>query len=211
MRITTFATTLLDDETAFSARETLGLSSSSDVVFNSLNLRGPLSATVINGSFNGDIILNVINETESTIPAGSVVYNKSTNEDGLISIDLAKSNLSIEMPAIGITLSDIESGQTSSVLTYGIANVLDTRFYSLNDAIYVGQFGSTTNVRPNSLEASVQKIGNVLSLAQNGLVLFSFFQGEEESSNNDINLDDLRDELNISSVNNSIVYAVALG
>lgn len=211
MRITAFATTLLDDETAFSARETLGLSSSSDVVFNSLNLRGPLSATTINGSFNGDIVLSVINETESTIPAGSVVYNKATNEDGLISIDFAKSNLSIEMPAIGIVLSDIESGQTSSVLTYGITNIVDTRFYSLNDSLYVGEFGSITNVRPNSLDASVQRIGNVLSLAQNGLVLFSFLQGEDESPNGDINIDDLRDELNISSVNNSIVYAVALG
>ncbi len=211
MIITTFATTLLDDETAFSARETLGLSSSSDVQFNNLNLRNELSASIIRGTFDGSLILNVENNTDNIIPAFSIVYSQGLNENGSINIDLSDCSISAYMPSIGITTSDIEVGGASRILCYGLLNGLDTSLYNLNDSIYVGSSGIFTNSRSNAIEASIQKIGNVISVSTDGSILFSFLGGIEEPSQSSINIADLEAQLNISSVNNSIVYAVALG
>jgi hypothetical protein len=211
MRITTFATTLLDDETAFSARETLGLSSTSDVQFNNLDLINELSASTIRGSFNGSIVLNVENNTENIIPAFSIVYSKGVNENGSISIDLSECSISSFMPAIGITTSDIAVGGASRILSYGILNGINTSLYSLNDSIYVRSAGSFDHLKPSIAEASIQKIGNVISVSTDGSILFSFLGGIEEPSQSSINIADLEAQLNISSVNNSIVYAVALG
>jgi hypothetical protein len=211
MRITTFATTLLDDESAFSARETLGLSSTSNVQFNNLDLRNELSASIIRGSFDGSVILNVENNTENTIPAFSVVYSKGVNENGSINIDLSDSSISAYMPAIGITTSNIEVSGASRILSYGILNGIDTSLYNLNDSIFVHSAGTFDNSRPNSLDASIQKIGNVISVSTDGSILFSFLGGIEEPSQSSINIAELEAQLNISSVNNSIVYAVALG
>lgn len=106
------------------------------------------------------------------ISKGEAVYTTGFNGgSGKPQVDLAQSNSSATMPAIGIAAADITAGQTGLVIIDGQLDGVTTSG-SANDIIYVSSTvaGAVTNVRPTGATELVQNMGNIIKVGAGGKI-----------------------------------------
>jgi hypothetical protein len=119
------------------------------------------------------VVVDVRNETGSTIGAGSVVY---VNGDGTL-IDLANASDSAKMPSIGIVTNNLGDNQNGYAAISGQVNGLDgsagnTVFDStivvadVGKILYVSPInaGRLTITKPTSSTHLIQNVGRILDL-----------------------------------------------
>lgn len=115
-------------------------------------------------------ILNAVNNTGSTIVAGSVVYvNGRDSASNLPTIALADYTDEGRMPAIGIVREDIENGADGVVKITGAVAGFDTSGQTINDDVFVGANGSITYQNPAESDDSTliaQQLGTVIAVAE---------------------------------------------
>lgn len=106
------------------------------------------------------------------ITKGQAVYTTGFNGgSGKPQVDLAQSNSSSTMPAIGIAAADITAGQTGFVIIDGQLDGITTSG-SANDILYVSPTvaGALTNVRPTGATELVQNMGNIIKVGAGGKI-----------------------------------------
>ena len=135
-------------------------------------------------NFTWDSSRQLLNATYSTIAnvyevvadvdisKGEAVYTTGFNGgSGKPQVDLAQSNSSATMPAIGIAAADITAGQTGLVIIDGQLDGVTTSG-SANDILYVSATvaGALTNVRPTGATELVQNMGNIIKVGAGGKI-----------------------------------------
>src|SRR5271157_1939327 len=120
-------------------------------------------------------IFNAINNTGSTITAGSVVYLSGFNASLNISqIAAASCDNQATMPAIGVVSQAVLDGATTDVRSSGSSYGFNTFGVPINTAVYVGLAGSITFSDPNLINSSyiTQQLGavSVAALFPNGAI-----------------------------------------
>jgi len=140
------------------------------------NLTGDVTEDV-----DGAIIVSGKNETGSTIGAGVPVYISGQSGSGTeFTVDVADSDGSGTMPAIGITTASANDNAEVSILTFGRFVGLDTSSFSVGDELYVSTTGTLTTTPPTGETALLQKIAKVIrSHASDGEI---FVQGAGRSN-----------------------------
>lgn len=122
------------------------------------------------GNTSGDVVAG--DATQLTIPArkgsagtitkGQTVYISGYNNgQGVVEVELADSDSSATMPAIGIANDTITNSITGDIVGSGRVVNIDTSAYSVNDALYVsGTAGALTATKPvgNALVQAVARV-----------------------------------------------------
>ena len=107
------------------------------------------------------VIIDVHNDSGSTITKATPVYVSGTHASGKPTIALADSNGAGTYPAIGLVYADVANGADGRVMVSGVLTNLDTNTpgYSAGDALYVSSTaGDLTNTRPTASSEKVQKV-----------------------------------------------------
>jgi len=119
------------------------------------------------------VLVDVHNNTGSTITKGQAVYVSGTHTSGKPTVALADSNGTNTYPAIGLANEDISDGVEGFVVISGYLDLVDTSLYSAGDALYLSETaGDVTTSRPSAATSEVQKLGIVTrSHATNGSIL----------------------------------------
>ena len=152
------------DTRAQTAASTL-LASFSTNVLTTGNITG--NDITANGDFFGDIdgavLLDVYNNTGSTLNKGDAVYLTGGNDGDNPHVDLADADDATKMPAIGIIRENIVSG-VGQVVTSGVMNFSSHGFTAGAD-LYIDHTtpGGLTETPPTGENRFIQKIGKVVS------------------------------------------------
>jgi hypothetical protein len=121
-----------------------------------------LDDTGMKREFMRDSMILVYNDSGDTILANRVVY-ASGSSDNVPTVELAKSNSSATMPAVGVTVEEIADEAYGRVIQIGILENVDTSAFDEGDVLYVhdtvaGVVRKTPPTTPNL----TQEIGTVL-------------------------------------------------
>ena len=119
-------------------------------------------------------VVQVRNESGTTIPTGSPVYVTGYSAGGSKPlIDIADADDAAKMPALGITLAEVTNNSNGLVGTYGVFSEANTGVFSEGDELYIDTVaGKLTATRPTGSTTKIQKIGQVLrSHASAGSIL----------------------------------------
>lgn len=127
-------------------------------------------------SSSDHVLVEVRNDTGSTLTKGSAVYVSGTHTSGKPQVALADADDATKMPAIGILPRDITAASPEGfVAVSGTVKLLalDPATYSAGDALYVSTTaGALTNTRPTAENELVQKVALVTRAhATDGTVL----------------------------------------
>jgi hypothetical protein len=114
-------------------------------------IQGPAGSGTASG-------LSIIARASVNINKGQAVYITSWDPSGIPNVGLADSSNIITMPAIGIALTNVTTGNTFSIVKNGYISNIDTSLWNISSPIYVSTSGALTNTRPNS---NSQEIGVV--------------------------------------------------
>jgi hypothetical protein len=120
-----------------------------------------------------EIVIQAIKGSVGTINPGDVVYQSGWNAGlALIEIELADSDNTAAMPAIGIARSTITNVVSGDIVFSGKITGLNTSAFSDGDPLFVDVTpGAYTSTRPTGAALEVQKIGSVLrSNVTNGVI-----------------------------------------
>lgn len=115
-----------------------------------------------NSELNGPVVIDVINNTGSTIAKGTPVYISGQNGGGVARITPADASDAAKMPAIGITQDALTDGSAGFCIVYGAISGMGTNGYSAGDILYIAPGGGFTTTRPSSPSHFVQTIGRVM-------------------------------------------------
>ena len=108
------------------------------------------------------VLVEVHNDTGSTLTKGQVVYVSGTHSSGKPTVALADADASGKTPAIGLINADISDGADGKVCTSGLVSGLNTSALSAGDALYVHTTaGDYTSTRPTAAGTEVQKVALV--------------------------------------------------
>lgn len=119
------------------------------------------------------VLIEVHNQTGSTIPKGTPVYVAGTHSSGKALVAPADNDGAGTHPAFGLTHEDVVDGIDGHVMLSGLLEHVDTSAYSSGQALYLSSTpGVLTNVRPSGVTQKVQKVGLVTRVhANNGSIL----------------------------------------
>lgn len=119
------------------------------------------------------VLIEVHNQTGSTIPKGTPVYVAGTHNSGKALVAPADNDGAGTHPAFGLTHEDVADGIDGHVMLSGLLEHVDTSAYSSGQALYLSSTpGVLTNVRPSGTTQKVQKVGLVTRVhANNGSIL----------------------------------------
>lgn len=112
-------------------------------------------------------IKDVLNNTGSTLSAGSVVYISGFDDSAKLStVALADNRDESKMPAAGVVREDIESGESGVIKIGGLVSNFDTSSANINDDIFVGASGNISFSDPLGNNTVSQKIGVVSHVSE---------------------------------------------
>jgi len=150
---------------------------------------GEADGTFIKVSEASATIIQARNESGGTINFGQPVSVSGYSAGGERPlVELADADDPAQMPALGLALDTVSTGNNLRVATYGIITNANTGVFSVGQELYIDTVaGKLTGTRPSGDTVKVQKIGQVLrSHASAGTILI---QGAGRS--NDVpNLED---------------------
>jgi hypothetical protein len=138
---------------------TEGMSWSNTLSVAGASVTGELSATSIVGSFYGQVIVTVKNNTVSTIDKSTPVY--ISGEDNGVPEVTQSINAPGQTP-IGLLSEAIASGSTGKLVIFGVIGDLDTSPFDGNDVLWLTESGTLSNVRPILPGQIVQPVARVL-------------------------------------------------
>lgn len=121
-----------------------------------------------------DVVIEVHNQSGSSIAKGKPVYVSGTHSSGKPIVELADNNGSGTYPAIGLVHETITNGTDGKVIISGLLTSIDTSTIgNAGDAVYLNSTaGGLTTTRPTAATEKVQKIGLITrSHASNGTIL----------------------------------------
>ena len=108
------------------------------------------------------VLVEVHNNSGSSIAKGQPVYVSGTHDSGKPTIDIADANGAGTYPSIGLVKEDIDNGGEGLVVISGYLDNVDTSSYSAGDAVYLSETpGVLTSTRPTAPNTQVQKVGLV--------------------------------------------------
>ena len=112
--------------------------------------------------YGRDSVFICRNDTGVTITKGQVVYSSGTLGNAP-QISLARANSASTLPALGIALDDIPTGDYGQVMTAGIIS-FDTRAFTDGQQVWVSPStaGGLTATRPSGTTNLVQRMGTIL-------------------------------------------------
>ena len=119
-------------------------------------------------------IIDARNESGSTIDAGTPVYVSGYNGGGARPlVEPADADDPTKMPALGLALETVTTGNNIRVASYGVYENANTGVFSEGDELYIDTTaGKLTASRPSGNSTKIQKIGQVLrSHASAGTIL----------------------------------------
>ena len=121
-----------------------------------------IDSSGMNRKFVRDSVIVGYNDTGSSIPAFRAVYASGSTAD-VPTLAKAKSNSTLTMPAIGVTLEAIADAAFGRVMQVGLIEDVNTSAFSAGDVLYVHPVtaGTATNVPPAYPNTS-QEIGTIL-------------------------------------------------
>jgi hypothetical protein len=109
-----------------------------------------------------DSMILVYNNTGSQILANRVVY-ASGSFNNFPTVALAKSNSTSTMPAIGVTIENINDTSYGRVMQVGLLENIDTSALSVGDILYVHDtIAGLVRITPPVTPALTQEVGTVL-------------------------------------------------
>lgn len=121
------------------------------------------------GDLNGAIRFTALNNTGSTIGAYKVVYINGVSGN-TPTIALADADTA-SMPAFGLTVAQVTTGNEVDVITFGNIKGVDTSLLSVGDVLYVSTTaGEYTTTPPTGSSAKLQNIGMVVKSDSNGII-----------------------------------------
>ena len=147
--------------------------SSSAIPIITVDQQGRITAASTTNIDTDVLLLDVHNQSGSTINKGDVVYVAGTHSSGKPIIALADNNGTNTYPAIGLVYADVTDGNDGQVILSGQLLNVDTSSYSAGDSLYLhSTAGSLTTTRPTAATEKVQKVGLVTkSHATSGSIL----------------------------------------
>lgn len=122
------------------------------------------------------VVIEVRNETGSTIEAGRAVYISGyAGASGRPLIAYADADDPTKMPSVGIVTNQIGTGTNGFVAISGQLNGLNTSTFTEGDTLYVDNSGNgvLTNIKPTGSADQIQNVGRVLFSDTNGKIQIS--------------------------------------
>ena len=121
------------------------------------------------------VVIEVRNETGSTIEAGRAVYISGSTPSGRPLVAYADANDPTKMPSVGIVTNQIGTGNNGYVAISGQLNGLNTSTFTEGDVLYVDNIGNgvLTNTKPTASNGLIQNVGRVLVSDTNGKIQIS--------------------------------------
>lgn len=182
---TTDTVTLSLDDTAVTAGS---YGTASAIPTFTVDAQGRITAASEN-TINTDVVLiEVHNQTGSTLNKGEAVYVSGTHTSGKPTIDLADNDGSNTYPAIGLVYTSIDTGNDGFVIISGLlTEVATSTLGSAGDPLYIDSTpGDLTTTRPTAVTEKVQKVGLITRAhASNGTILI-IGAGRTNDVNNEI-------------------------
>lgn len=122
------------------------------------------------GDLSGAVRFTALNNTGSTIGAYKVVYINGVS-GSTPTIALADANNTSAMPAFGITVSAVTTGNQVDVITFGNLKGVDTSLLTVGTLLYVSATaGEYTSTAPTGSTSKLQNIGMVVKSHTNGII-----------------------------------------
>ena len=147
--------------------------SSSAIPIITVDQQGRITAASTTNIDTDVLLLDVHNQSGSTINKGDAVYVAGTHSSGKPIIELADNNGTNTYPAIGLVYDDVTDGNDGQVILSGQLINVDTSSFSAGDALYLDSTaGALTTTRPTASTEKVQKVGLVTKVhATSGSIL----------------------------------------
>jgi hypothetical protein len=123
-------------------------------------------STIILDAAPRRVVETVKNAESVTLPKGTPVY-VSGSTGNASNVYLADAGNSSKMPAAYVLDEQLTPGAEGYGLLSGFINNVDTSTFQAGQAVYVAVGGGYTNIKPTG-SALIQKLGNVIKVAQNG-------------------------------------------
>ena len=156
------------------------------------------SGSVTAADFYGDLVGHVAIQCKNTsggpIGKGVPVYITGTvGATNVVEISLARADTPSQMPALGLTETELISNATGHVVLLGVLQSVNTSAFSVGQTVYVGPTGGLVNARPTGVNILVQNIGKVGRVNSNNGEIIVTGPGRTNDVPNSLSLESLYD------------------
>ena len=135
------------------------------------------------GDIDGALLVDVYNNTGSTLSKGDAVYLTGSNNGDNPHVALADADDASKMPALGIVKNNIGNNSVGQVTTSGVINDA-SHGYTLGADLYISSTaGQLTTTKPTGEANLIQKIGKVVS--SNHIIVQGAFRTNQTPNLND--------------------------
>jgi len=153
-----------------------------------VTVTGNVTATFVDSSLDGNIVIGAKNASGSDIAAGIPVYISGyVGGSGKVEITAAAANSAATMPAAGLTTTAINNGDEGYVVPFGLVRDLDTSAFSVG-TVYVAPTGGLTATRPTDPTHLVQNVGKVAKVNASSGQILVLGPGRSNDVSNDISI-----------------------
>ena len=153
-----------------------------------VTVTGNVTATFVDSSLDGNIVIGAKNASGSNIAAGIPVFISGyVGGSGKVEITAAAANSAATMPAIGLTTTAINNGDEGYVVPFGLVSNIDTSAFTLG-TVYVAPTGGLTATRPTDPTHLVQNVGKVAKVNASSGQILVLGPGRTNDVSNDISI-----------------------
>jgi hypothetical protein len=127
-----------------------------------VNITKTLTVDHINGDLDGAVLKACKNTDSITLRKGDPVFIAGVvGSTDVLEVQLARSDTSAKMPAVGLLSQQLIANATGYVTVIGTLDDVDTSAFAVGNSVFVASTGWITAVRPTGASILVQNIGRV--------------------------------------------------
>ena len=127
-----------------------------------VNITKTLTVDHIQGHLDGAVLKQCKNTDSITLRKGDPVFIAGTvGASDVIEVQLARSDTTAKMPAVGLSSQDLAVNATGHITLVGVLDDVNTSAFSVGGSVFVNSTGWITSVRPTGASILVQNIGRV--------------------------------------------------
>lgn len=132
-----------------------------------------LTVDHIIGDMDGQVLKACKNTDSIALRKGDPVFIAgNVGATDVIEVQLARSDTTAKMPAVGLASQTLAVNATGYVTIVGVLSSVDTSAFSVGNSVYVASTGWITSVRPTGASILVQNIGRIGRVnANNGQII----------------------------------------